>query len=134
MRVLDIAPFMLLAIAALPARDRTPAEETFVGSIDSVEQMRCQECNCVEVDLVLKTDKGRVRVKLGPKHYLEQRDFALFRADIVSVTGLRFREHGNTIVLATEIRKGGDTLVLRGKHGRPGWLEKHGHTCPVCAN
>jgi hypothetical protein len=25
-------------------------------------------------------------------------------------------------------------LILRGKYGKPSWLEAHGHTCPICGN
>jgi hypothetical protein len=32
------------------------------------------------------------------------------------------------------VRKGGDVVILRGKYGKPAWLEAHGHTCPICGN
>jgi|SRR5579862_638398 len=43
-------------------------------------------------------------------------------------------ERGKEIVLANEIRKGGDHLVLRGKNGRPAWIDVQGHICPICGN
>jgi hypothetical protein len=127
--------FWLIPLAAaLTANARQPGEESYNGTIDRVEQTRCESCNCAEVTVILKTDSGRMWVKLGPKPYLEQRDFALFRGDIVSVMGIRYKEKGKWIMLANEIRRGGETLILRGKHGRPEWLDKHSHTCPVCGN
>ena len=127
--------FLAIVLAvALPAESRIPGEDKHTGSIDRIDQTRCQICNCAEVTIVLKTDAGRIGVKLGPRSYLEQRDFALFRGDIVEVTGIRYKEKGKWILLANEIRKGGDTLILRGKHGRPEWMDKHSHTCPVCGN
>lgn len=124
----------LILAAQLSERARPKGEVTLTGSIESIERHQCSTCNCTEVDVSLKTVDGRVHVKLGPQSFLEQRDFALFRGDLIVVTGFRFKEKGNWTMLANEVRKGGDTLILRGKHGKPEWLEKHGHTCPVCAN
>lgn len=129
---------ILTAVVMQASSDRrrieTPREVKVSGSIQRVEQNKCDICNCVELTAVIRSDAGRLRVKLGPKQVFEERDFVLLPGDIVEVTGLRFRESGGEYILANEVRKGGETMVLRGKYGKPEWLEKHGHTCPVCGN
>lgn len=125
----------LLLPVRVEARDpRPPQEKAFSGSIERIEQHRCEECNCVELTALLKTDAGKFHVKLGPKSMFESHDFALSRGDIVEVKGIviKEKENGPPTLLANEIRKGGETLILRGKYGRPMWLDKHGHTCPKC--
>jgi hypothetical protein len=129
---------LVVGIRALAAQGRriapAPGEKTFSGQVSEVKEQRCEVCNCVELSVVLKTDAGRLEVRLGPKTFFEERDFVLGWGDLISVTGLRFVERGKDIVLANEVRKGGDVLILRGKYGKPAWLEVHGHTCPICGN
>ncbi len=134
MIAVTLTAVVLDASAVDRRRIETPREVKVSGSIQKVEQTRCGICNCVELTAVIRTDAGRLRVKLGPKQVFEERDFVLLPGDIVEVAGLRFRESGGEYILANEVRKGGETMVLRGKYGKPEWLEKHGHTCPVCGN
>jgi hypothetical protein len=128
--------FMAVMATAEQGRQmvRAPAEKTFIGQVSEVKQQPCEVCSCVELSVVLKTDAAQLEVRLGPKPFFEERDFFLRRGDLISVTGLRFVEWGRDIVLANEVRKGGDVVILRGKYGKPGWLQAHGHTCPICGN
>jgi hypothetical protein len=111
-----------------------PAEKKFSGMVTEVKQERCVICNCIEISVVLKTDTGRLEARLGPKPFFQEHDFVISRGDAITVTGVRFNERGKDIVLVNEVQKGGETLVLRGKHGKPAWMETQGHTCPVCGN
>ena len=129
-----VASFALPLIAKQHNRkDVPPKESTFSGMVEKVEQRNCEICNCVEITLMLKTKTDRLEVRLGPKSYLEERDFFISRGDSIDISGVQFKERGKVVVLASEVRKGGETLNLRGKFGRPAWMS-HGHTCPVCGN
>jgi hypothetical protein len=141
-RALWLAMPLALTLAAAgpvarPASNREitpPAEKKFSGTVKEVKQQRCVICNCIELSVVLKTDGARLEARLGPKPFFEEHDFVISRGDAITVTGIRFNERGRDIVLANEVQKGGEVLVLRGKYGKPAWLEAHGHTCPVCGN
>jgi len=141
-RALWVAMPLVLTLAAAgqaarPAGNREitpPAEKKFSGIVTEVKQQRCVICNCIELSVVLKTAAGRLEARLGPKPFFEEHDFSISRGDAIGVTGIRFNERGKDIVLANEVQKGGENLVLRGKFGKPAWLEAHGHTCPVCGN
>jgi len=111
-----------------------PAEKKFVGMVEEVKQHTCEICHSVELSAFVKTSAGRIEVRLGPKTYFEERDFYLSRGDSVEIVGIPFTERGKDVVLANEVRRGGEHLVLRGKNGRPAWVELHGHLCPVCGN
>jgi hypothetical protein len=126
----------VLATARQGRRDiPAPAEKKFSGMVSEIKEQPCDICKCVELSVVLKTDAGRrLEVRLGPKSFFEQHDLLLAWGDLINVTGFRFIERGKDIVLANEVQKGGDKLVLRGRYGKPTWLEAHGHTCPVCGN
>ena len=77
---------------------------------------------------------ARVEVRLGPQAFLDARDFYLSRRDVIEVTGIEFAERGKNLVVANEVRKNGESLVLSGNYGKPVWVEAHGYTCPVCGN
>lgn len=132
-----------LAVAALfstaaGARDdrrvSPPREKTYAGTVEEVTQHRCEICHSVELSLILKTDKGPIEVRLGPQCFFAEHDFHIARGDTLTLTGILFTERGKKVVLANEVLKGGEHLVLRGDFGKPAWLEAHGHICPVCGN
>lgn len=137
-RALLVMPLAGMLIAASPAKDPQAndrsTEKTFSGTVTAVTQHECEICKAMELSVVLKSGNMRLEVRLGPKTFFEEHDFAISRGDSITVTGLRYVERGKDIVLANEIRKGGEHLVLRGKYGRPAWLDVQGHTCPICGN
>jgi hypothetical protein len=110
------------------------AVATYSGQVEKVEQEQCSICKCVELSVALKSTADTLLVRLGPKQYFDERDFSLSKGDVIEVVGITLKEKGRTVVLATEVRKGSDTVMLRGKYGRPRWIQEHGHTCPQCGN
>jgi hypothetical protein len=73
------------------------------------------------VHLVVKTDKGDVSVHLGPQWYLENQDVKIQPKDKVEVKGSRVTVQGQPAIIAAEVEKGGETLVLRDEAGVPMW-------------
>jgi hypothetical protein len=107
---------------------------TFSGTVEEVKEQECETCKCVELLVALKTMDGRLEARLGPKAFLERHHFVILLGDSIKITGIRFSVSGKDVALTNEVRKGRKHLVLRGKYGRPVWVEAHGHTCPVCGN
>ena len=59
---------------------------------------------------------------LGPVWYLERRGFELFPGDVTEVKGIRKTEkNGRLSVVAYELIKGDEVLVLRDSEGWPIW-------------
>jgi hypothetical protein len=133
-----LVPFLvigLLTLGTTPVRadDTVPVEKSYAGIVSKVTQHTCEVCKQIEVSVLLKTSKGKIEIKLGPKPFLEEHDFLPVIGDEISVVGVILPENnGKQAVFANEIGKGSAHLVLRGKFGRPEWLGPHGETCAKC--
>jgi hypothetical protein len=73
------------------------------------------------VHLTLKTGKETIPVHLGPSWYLERQDLKLAPKDTVEIKGSRVTFDGKPAVIAAEVKKGDETLVLRDEAGLPAW-------------
>jgi hypothetical protein len=71
--------------------------------------------------LILKTADATVDVYLCPKSYLDDMGSTLAKGDEVNLTGSKVKQDGTDLILAREVVKGTDTLVLRDDKGKPVW-------------
>jgi len=62
-----------------------------------------------------------VDVYLCPKSFLEEMGVSFSKGDQIVVTGSKVKQDGADLVLAREVVKGNDTLVLRDDKGNPVW-------------
>lgn len=68
------------------------------------------------------TREGRtVDVHLGPATFLKDKGFSFAKGDQIEVTGATARLGGSEALIAREVRKGDETLVLRDAQGIPKW-------------
>ena len=73
------------------------------------------------VHVILKTDKETISVHLGPEWYVERLDTKIEKGDKVDVKGSRVTFAGKPAIIAAEVKKGENTLVLRDSAGIPAW-------------
>jgi hypothetical protein len=129
---------VLLAVVAAPVvaaeqgLSDLPLEKPYSGTVLKVTEHLCDVCKQTEVSVILKTRKGKVEIKLGPKPFLETNGFLLSAGDEITVVGILLPDNRKQAIFANEIGRGGTHLVLRGKFGRPEWLGAHGETCAKC--
>jgi len=71
--------------------------------------------------LVMKSGADSVQVFLCPKKFLDDMGVEFKANDEIEVTGSKVKQDGADLTLAREIVKGGDTLTLRFKDGKPAW-------------
>jgi hypothetical protein len=71
--------------------------------------------------LMLKSGDSTVDVYLCPKSFLDDMGSNLAKGDEVSLTGSKVKQGDADLVLAREVVKGSDTLVLRDDKGKPVW-------------
>jgi hypothetical protein len=77
--------------------------------------------------LLLKTDKGNITVHLGPPSYVRKQGFDLKQGDSLEVTGSQVTRDGQTLLLAAQAKKDGQTLKVRDEQGVPLWQDQdHG--------
>ena len=77
--------------------------------------------------LIVKAGDDTLEVCLCPKAFLEMMDSAFAKGDDVEIVGSKVKEgEDKTIILAREVTKGQNTLILRDKKGDPvwTWMEK----------
>lgn len=95
--------------------------ETVSGEVVSVAEMTPAKGMGHGVHLTLKSDKETIDVHLGPAWYVEHQDTKIAPKDTIEVKGSRITFDGKPAIIAAEIRKGDEVLMLRDANGIPMW-------------
>jgi hypothetical protein len=95
--------------------------ETVSGEVTSVQEMTPFKSMGRGVHLMLKTDKETISVHLGPVWYIERQDTKIAAGDKIEVKGSRITYEGKPAIIAAEIHKGDEVLMLRDANGIPMW-------------
>ena len=98
-----------------------PATETKMKGV--VEDLRLppkgQEKDAVH--LLIKNGDDMIDIYLCPKSFMDDMGVAFSKGDAIAVTGSKVKQDGADLILAREVVKGQDTLVLRDDKGNPVW-------------
>ena len=73
------------------------------------------------VHLLVKTGTDTVDAYLCPKSFLDDMGVSFSKGDEISLTGSKVKQGEADLILAREVVKGTDTLVLRDEKGNPVW-------------
>jgi hypothetical protein len=93
---------------------------TVTGTVEAVERVEMGESwRCVR--LRLRTADGVLRVRVGPDWYLTERKVEFAAGQTLEVKGSRVTFGGEPAVLAGEIVRGGERIVLRDPDGKATW-------------
>jgi hypothetical protein len=95
--------------------------EMISGEVVSVDKITPMKGMTYGVHLILKTDKETISVHLGPGWYIENQDVKIAPKDRIEVKGSRITFEGELALIAAEIKRGDDVLVLRDTSGFPVW-------------
>jgi len=96
-----------------------PQTETKMTS--TVDEVRLPSSPKDIVHLLVKTGTDTVDVYLCPKSFLEDMGVTFAKGDQIVVTGSKAKQGDADLILAREVVKGTDTLVLRDAKGKPVW-------------
>ncbi len=95
--------------------------ETIAGEVVSVEKI-AMEMNMSEgVHIVLKAATETISVHLGPDWYIENQDVKIESKDKVEIKGSRITFEGKPAIIAEEVKKGDEVLMLRDASGVAVW-------------
>jgi len=94
---------------------------TISGEVESLGQSTSGKRMAYGVHLTLKTEKETIPVHLGPSWYLEKQGITFAPKDKVEITGSRIMYQGQPVIIAQEVKKGGQVLKLRDAAGVPAW-------------
>jgi len=95
--------------------------ETINGEVISVDTFTPMKGMSSGVHLMVKTDKGTLAIHLGPAWYIENQDVKIEPKDQVEIKGSRVTYDGKPAIIAAEIKKGDEILLLRNDNGYPVW-------------
>jgi hypothetical protein len=96
--------------------------ETVSGEVVDVQQVPLPNGKAHGTHLVLKTDATPdLAVALGPSWYVDKQTVKIAKGDRIEVKGSRVTMSGKPVVVAAEVKKGDQTLVLRNADGIPAW-------------
>ncbi len=71
--------------------------------------------------LLVKTGADTADVYLCPKSFLDDMGVSFSKGDEIALTGSKVKQGESDLILAREVVKGTDTLVLRDEKGNPIW-------------
>jgi hypothetical protein len=124
--VLSVAAFAQKDLPKYDAKTEITLKKAVVQDVKEVTLPNGQN----RFRLIVKAGLETYEVCLCPKAFLEVLDTTFAKGDEVDITGSKVQEGEKTIVLARELVKGNNTLVLRDKTGAPvwSWMEKKSPT------
>jgi hypothetical protein len=99
----------------------TKAIETLSGEIVSIDKFTPMSGMSYGVDLTLRTAKETIPVHLGPGWYIDRQDIQLKPNDRIEVKGSRVTFGGKPAIMAAQVKKGTEVLILRDENGFPAW-------------
>jgi len=95
--------------------------ETISGTVEAVNQIKPMKGMHYGVHIMVKTGKESLEVHLGPGWFVERLDSKIEKCDKVEVRGSRATMSGKPVIIAAEVKKGDNVLVLRDSAGIPAW-------------
>jgi len=74
---------------------------------------------------LIKDGTGTFDLYLCPKSFMDDMGVTFAKGDEVAFTGSKVKQGAGEMILAREVVKGTDTLILRDDKGNPVWSWKH---------
>jgi hypothetical protein len=95
--------------------------ETVAGEVVSVQRVRPVKGVSGGDHIELKTEREKLSVHLGPAWYIDNQEPRVQAKDKIEIVGSRVQIDGKPAIIASELRKEGETLMLRDAEGYPLW-------------
>jgi len=73
------------------------------------------------VELIIKSNEGKVVVYVCPKPFQDELGISFTKGDAITITGAKVKQEESEVILARELVKGQDTILLRDEKGNPVW-------------
>ena len=94
--------------------------KTITGEVTDVSGLQSQ-VGLAPVQIKVRMEKETLPVVLGPSDYLDTQNTKIQKGDQVEVTGSRVIQNNRPMLIATQVKKGDQTLKLREHDGTPLW-------------
>jgi hypothetical protein len=73
------------------------------------------------IELVIKSGSDKLHIYVCPKTFQEEMGVSFSKGDEIAVTGSKVKQEAGDVILARELARGTDALVLRDDKGVPVW-------------
>jgi hypothetical protein len=110
------------SIAQVGPKYDTATEAKFKGTI---EELKLPPKDKDIAHITIKSGTDTFDLYLCPKSFIDDMGVSFAKGDEVAFTGSKIKQGDADMILAREVVKGSDTLVLRDNKGNPVWNWKH---------
>jgi len=97
------------------------AESKVSGVVLETPEFFCPVSEDQGAHLLLRTERGELLVHVAPGRFLRSEGFRFSPNDQVSVVGTMIHYHDRDAMLAREITRGNEVLIVRDRQGAPLW-------------
>jgi len=121
-----VALLCILPLAAQKAQETSSpkydvqTETKMKGTVEEVK-LPPKDSEKEVAHLLVKTGTDTADVYLCPKSFLDDMGVSFSKGEEIALTGSKVRQGEADLILAREVVKGTDTLVLRDEKGNPIW-------------
>jgi hypothetical protein len=102
-----------------PKYDMTK-EVTIKGTVEEIKEVPNPKGQ-TGIYLMVKSDAAILEVRLCPNSFLKEFAVVFNKGDELTITGSKVKVNDKDVILAREIEKGNNKIVLRDKDGAPVW-------------
>lgn len=100
---------------------RTSAVDKFKATVTRVDRIRMP--NETQIQLIVDTDQGEKKVIVGPARFVDQSKVKVQSGDKIEIYGYVVRANGDEVIIASEIKKNGNSLKLLDDKRQPLWQQ-----------
>lgn len=117
---------VILTSVRTPQNQAPPAynaatEVSVSGTVEETREFFCPLSDEQGTHLVLHTKDGKLLIHVAPARFLRTQQFVIKPNDEITVVGTRVNYQGQDAMLARQITRGNDMLMVRDHQGRPLW-------------
>ena len=106
-----------------PPAYNAAAEVKISGVVAETREFFCPISDDQGLHLVLRTDQSVLLVHVAPARFLRSQNFQFHSGDRVEVVGSRVSYQQQDALLAREVTRGNEVLLVRDHQGRPLWMK-----------
>ena len=103
-----------------PPKYDTATEMKIKGTIEDIKPAAADGKTAL-INLMVKSESATVEVSLCPRPFLDDLGVAFAKGDKLEIIGSKVKHGDLEQVLAREVVKGNDTVILRDRTGKPVW-------------
>jgi hypothetical protein len=95
--------------------------ESFAGEVVSVEMITPIKVMSYGVHIIVQADTETISVHLGPGWFIENQEVKFAPRDKIEIKGSRITFEDKPAIIAAEVKKDNEVLILRDASGFPVW-------------